>query len=238
MDKTFRLDAPSSLNKFSIVLHKEGNAVYSGTRLSGNVVLKLSQPTEIRELLVRFHGDGGCYWEEEYVDGRGSSRRRKFEGEETYCNLAHSLYSIMLHSTVEQSHPAGRYSYPFSFDLPPDLPSSFEGKFGHVRYVLEAEIYLPRHVTPKVEKNVTVRERIDSNLVKYRNGPGGEEEKGIGCLCCVAGRVAVRANIDRGCYCPGESAYVDAKVENHTTREMGHMVVKDQMPVIGVVGLW
>ena len=38
--------------------------------------------------------------------------------------------------------PAGQYVYPFQFQLPQLLPSSYEGGVGHVRYQLKATIDL------------------------------------------------------------------------------------------------
>lgn len=32
----------------------------------------------------------------------------------------------------------GQHEYPFTFVLPMQIPSSFEGKFGHVRYIIRA----------------------------------------------------------------------------------------------------
>ena len=36
--------------------------------------------------------------------------------------------------------PAGTHIFPFTFLLPPNLPSSFESKIGHVRYYVKADI--------------------------------------------------------------------------------------------------
>ena len=38
---------------------------------------------------------------------------------------------------------AGDYSFPFSFTLPPNLPSSFEVWHGHIRYRITATIDVP-----------------------------------------------------------------------------------------------
>ena len=244
-----------NIDKFSIIFPNQNEAEhFTGTRLSGFVELTLGRPADIRELIVRLHGDGHCYWEEEEYgdvhtsqrDGttinigpltiRHSSRHsgnrddrivRQYEGNEKYCNITQSLYGTMLHAgTGRVSHPEGRYTYPFFFDLPNDLPSSFEGKNGYIRYVIEAEIFLPRNVTPKVEKNILIKQRIDTNLARYLSGLGGEEEKTVCCMCCVLGNVVVRAHIDRICYCSGETIYVNATAENHTSKNMGHVVAK------------
>lgn len=37
----------------------------------------------------------------------------------------------------KMSLDVGQYDYPFSFNLPNAIPSSFEGKYGHVRYTIK-----------------------------------------------------------------------------------------------------
>lgn len=37
----------------------------------------------------------------------------------------------------------GQHAFPFTFVLPMQIPSSFEGKFGHVRYIIEAVAQRP-----------------------------------------------------------------------------------------------
>lgn len=42
--------------------------------------------------------------------------------------------------------PAGVYTYPFAFDLPANLPPSFDGIVTEIGYGLKAKVDLPRHI--------------------------------------------------------------------------------------------
>ena len=48
----------------------------------------------------------------------------------------------------------GIHSFPFSFTLPPNIPSSFESKYGHVRYQVRGKFF---------EKNVFNFSVLDLN---------------------------------------------------------------------------
>ena len=62
--------------------------------------------------------------------------------------------------------PPGTHFYPFSFQLPPNLPSSFEGGDGHVRYTIRG--VMDRVSWRKKEKDTkkpfTVIALLDLNL--------------------------------------------------------------------------
>lgn len=51
---------------------------------------------------------------------------------------------------------AGRHTFPFCFVLPEDLPSSFEGVHGYVRYVVKAIIDRPWKFDHTTKCNFTV----------------------------------------------------------------------------------
>jgi len=54
--------------------------------------------------------------------------------------------------------------YPFSFILPPELPQSFEGKIGNVRYKAKAVIDRPLKIDDEAEVSLTVIRVLDLNL--------------------------------------------------------------------------
>ena len=54
-------------------------------------------------------------------------------------------------------------NYPFSFVLPADMPQSFEGKFGHIRYKAKAVIHRRMSLDDKLNVPFTVLHLIDLN---------------------------------------------------------------------------
>ena len=60
-------------------------------------------------------------------------------------------------------HPAGNYQYPFSFQLPANLPSSFEGAHGNVRYFIKATVDRPWKFDHHCKALFTVVSSFDLN---------------------------------------------------------------------------
>ena len=65
--------------------------------------------------------------------------------------------------------PAGKYSYPFQFQLPPNLPSSYEGEFGYVRYYVKAVITKPWRLDYVTKTAFSVLSALDLNAVPEAN---------------------------------------------------------------------
>ena len=79
-----------------------------------------------------------------------------------------SLYCCYLSAKGQMSGdnpvlPEGRHNYPFRFQLPPTLPSSFEGAHGRVRYYLKATIDKPWKFDHTVKRPFTINSSVDLN---------------------------------------------------------------------------
>jgi Arrestin (or S-antigen), N-terminal domain len=61
--------------------------------------------------------------------------------------------------------PAGNYQYPFSFQLPLGLPSSFEGDFGYVRYTIKIVVDRPWKFNYEAKAAIAVNSIYDLNTI-------------------------------------------------------------------------
>lgn len=59
--------------------------------------------------------------------------------------------------------PAGEHYLPFSFSLPPDLPPSFEGDYGYIRYWAKATIDRPWKFDHHTKRAFSVISCLDLN---------------------------------------------------------------------------
>lgn len=57
----------------------------------------------------------------------------------------------------------GKYEYPFRFVLPKNIPSTYNGSHGNIRYYLKANIDIPMAPDPEDERVFTVMAPIDFN---------------------------------------------------------------------------
>lgn len=212
------------LNVFTISLNSGRQVFYPGEQLSGHVIVELNEPKEVRGIKVEFEGKSYCHWSE--TKGTGDNKRTvSYTGRENLCEIYVPLYG-MAGGGSRIVLPAGRQTYPFAINIPLQLPSSFEGSIGHIRYTLKAEIDRPWKFDHKYMVPIIINEVIDTNLPQYNIRPGGSVSKDVGCLCCAAGPLDMTGSIDRGCYCPGERILITADIQNHTTRDMDAVKAK------------
>lgn len=57
----------------------------------------------------------------------------------------------------------GEHIYDFQFRLPAGLPSSFEGEFGHIRYIATAVLDIPKWPDDEFQQPFTVIKPLDLN---------------------------------------------------------------------------
>lgn len=143
-------------------------------------------------------------------------------------NLADTFFiinSIIVYLGQETELPAGTHTYPFSCALPPSLPSSFEGEFGHVRYTIKVTLDRPWKFDQDMKMAFTVISPVDLNLNPNVKEPFKLElEKTFCCLCCRSGPLSVVAMIPVTGYVSGQVLPITCECDNASN--VGINVVK------------
>ncbi|XP_045409546.1 arrestin domain-containing protein 2 isoform X2 [Lemur catta] len=114
--------------------------------------------------------------------------------------------------------PPGRHEFPFSFQLPPTLVTSFEGKHGSVRYCIKATLHRPWVPARRARKVFTVIEPVDINTPALLAPQAGAREKVARSWYYNRGLVSLSAKIDRKGYTPGEVIPIFAEIDNNSMR--------------------
>ena len=133
--------------------------------------------------------------------------------------------------------PPGIHYFPFSFMLPPNLPSSFESNIGHVRYYVKADIVRDWKWNHKVKQHFMVNGILDLNAYPSAKHEGiwepsiykhefttfsghSRDHKRLCCLCCKSGPISAVITSNRAGYVPGEMIGFNAEVDNLSNRNM------------------
>ncbi|KAH9523032.1 Arrestin domain-containing protein 3 [Bulinus truncatus] len=213
------------MNIFEICFKNITGVYYSGQVVEGFITVELNQPMKMRGIRMNFKGEANVSWTETRETGDGDNRTTvhdSYTATEKYFNEESLIFGIWPKqgSTTQELCP-GRHTFPFAFQLPLNLPSSFEDSVGHVRYIISCRIDRPWKFDHKTKRPFTVISDLDLNQT-----PGAMQslqatkEKNLCCLCCKSGPIQATLHIDRAGYVPGEAIKIFADISNGSSRHM------------------
>ncbi len=209
---------------FTIILDdcSDGQRIYySGGKVTGQVVVELNEPITVRNIGLQLEGEAYCHWTE--TERSGDRKRTKhYTGNDLLVRLVDFVFGNPPGGLGEPTkvHPSGRHSYPFVFELPRDLPSSVEGRLGHVRYTLKATVSRPVTSNYEIKQEICIREVLNVNDQNILTQPGGSVSKEIGCCCLPSGILSLSTSLCRSAFCLGEGIIINAQVTNDSRTNM------------------
>lgn len=116
-------------------------------------------------------------------------------------------------STAENKKlPPGEARYPFSFVLPLNLPPTFEGSIGFIRYYIKAKIDRPWRIDNVCVRAFTVTPHFDLNSINYAGLPTVKQmSKDLGFLLFKHGHVNVKVMLAKTGYVPGKLKQIEGQ---------------------------
>ncbi|CAG2057104.1 unnamed protein product, partial [Timema podura] len=113
-------------------------------------------------IVIHFKGEAYVKWDESESrkndDGTESNITVERTGQEQYFENKYNLVGA-----GEMTLQQGDHVYPFTTHLPPNLPSSFEGEYGYIRYTVKATLDRPWKFDQEVKSAFTVLTPLDLN---------------------------------------------------------------------------
>ncbi|KAK7861784.1 hypothetical protein R5R35_011957 [Gryllus longicercus] len=210
-----------SVQKFEIKFDNPTCVYYVGQQVSGSATLITTKEKKIRGICLRVKGAADVYWTESRSvtgsDGNSETQTVTYSAHELY---AHIEIWLVGSPCGEMMLPPGKHTYPFSYTLPHNIPSSFEGIHGHVRYTVKVEVVRPWRFDYKSKAAFTVLTPLDLNLEPGMQEPvQNTREKYLCCCCCRSGPVTLVCSVHRG-FVPGQKIEAIVECDNVTTEEV------------------
>ncbi|XP_059483165.1 arrestin domain-containing protein 17-like [Neocloeon triangulifer] len=143
------------MERVQVLFENGQNTFYCGQYVNGHVSLQLDVPTRLRAITLRVSGTAECKWEEwihkrspQKQLRRASLQQNQHPPHEMKVFKSNELYfeykiALLPASPNDPLLEAGEHKYPFHFNLPHNIPSSFEGHFGYVRYMACCKVDKP-----------------------------------------------------------------------------------------------
>ncbi|KAL7037279.1 hypothetical protein ACKWTF_009150 [Chironomus riparius] len=179
------------------------NGTYlSGQMITGKVILNLSEKKKVRSVYLKIEGYAKCSWT--VTKGRGNGRRSiTYKGREDYLNQV--TYLLGTESGPNLDLAAGITTYSFACMLPESLPSSFEGKYGHIRYSCKAVLDRPLKTDKEFRLPFSVIKSEDLNAIPSLTIPTKSEIiRHFYCCCFKSKPFYMSAAIPFSGYVPGQ----------------------------------
>ncbi|XP_030376124.1 arrestin domain-containing protein 17 [Scaptodrosophila lebanonensis] len=200
-----------------VELDNPWNTYYAGQTLNGQVKLTFDSPKKVRGIIIRFLGESNTEWTEERnvttSEGKTENEITNLKGHEEYFKIQY--YLLGGKNSSETELPPGTHTYPFTCALPPTLPSSFEGEFGHVRYTIKVTLDRPWKFDQDMKMAFTVIAPVDLNLNPRVKEPFKLElEKSFCCFCCRSGPLSVVTTIPVTGYVSGQIIPISCECDN------------------------
>ncbi|XP_042144827.1 arrestin domain-containing protein 3 [Ixodes scapularis] len=208
------------LKAFDITLDGCRSVYHPGQAVRGKCVLDLKGDMRLKALRVFMRGLAKVHWTESRSTGsRLGAYTEHYNAEIEYFFQGQTLFGSESGGDGRDVLTEGHHEFNFSFLLPTSgVTTSFEGKYGSVRYWLKAEVEKPWSFNHKTKKAFTVISPIDINRNEYLMPVESSVEKTLCCWCCTSGPISLYARTDRKGYCPGESIAITADFENLSSR--------------------
>ena len=208
--------------RIGLVQSTPNQAYYPGSTITGSLLLDVDESKSYNQILIQFAGVSYVHWTESHTTGTGEHRRtetRHYSSSESYVDLTAPLWN-------SQQSPGGKlapgqYNWPFSFNIPPNAPSSFEGSVGHIRYHLVGKIVTGLlKFNHSVELRVPVQQLVKISDPRLLQPVRQEVQKTVCCLCCASGPIVLTVALPKTGFCIGESLQLHASLENGSNRRL------------------
>lgn len=206
------------VKEFAVQLEGAAPVFRGGQRLAGRVLLELASAARVGSLRLRALGRAHVHWAEARSTGSSSAYTQSYSERVDFVSHRASLLGSDTGEPTTLLLPAGRHEFPFSFQLPLTLVTSFEGKHGSVRYSVKATLRRPWLPARRARTAFTVIESLDINSPELLAPQAGAQEKVARTWYCNRGLVSLSAKINRKGYTPGEVIPIFAEVDNSCTR--------------------
>ncbi|KAL3866412.1 hypothetical protein ACJMK2_043713 [Sinanodonta woodiana] len=209
-----------------VVYSNEGGVYFAGQIVDGHVRLRVPDSQKIGgkiifklqflfltlEINLRWLGHASVSWTEGIGDDTES-----YSDTETYFDTKTVILEKKPHQHGYSKLVPGVHRYPFRFQLPLDIPNSYQGFCGWVRY--EVTVTVVRLWSFNISECVpfTVISHLDLNTLPYANTKGiAQDEKIMNSLCCMPGNITATITTDHLGYVPGGAITFTAEIHNNS----------------------
>ena len=189
---------------------------YPGSIVTGKVVITVDKPKKYKNIAIGLYGAAHVRWTEGEGDSNNSTT---YSNHIEYVREESVLWSLV--NSPTNNLPIGEHTFPFELQLPQNIPNSFEGAYGHVRYHVRMTVsrtgLLKRN--HKAAHPITVKKRPDI-LRLFQNPKTVTTVKKLSLFWHKLGSITATFDLPHTGFSPGESIPYTMHVRNESSRNI------------------
>uniref|UniRef100_A0A8C4PWW7 Arrestin-like N-terminal domain-containing protein n=1 Tax=Eptatretus burgeri TaxID=7764 RepID=A0A8C4PWW7_EPTBU len=216
----------SVVEGLNLVFFGDDHVYRVGETLSGAVQFRLSGPRNFKAVEVNFNGDCRVHFP-------GEKQQNRQHASEQY--LKHTI--ILWKEDISPPLSHGDQTFQFQFTLPVNIPSSFEGLYGKVRYKAKAVLQTSWYrLNITFKKNFSILNTLNMNELPNIHMPlTASKEKKVFYELFRRDLVSLCVTINQGGFVVGEPIHITIKLSNDCDCELNGTVCRlMQVSVCGV----
>lgn len=216
-----------SSNKIWVTLNQ--HSYVAGDMVSGNVEMDCVVPFFAKGVVLRVKGFERVWWQyqETEYEGEGQNRKAIQVTREQKENKEFFKQTIVVYPHQGTVAP-GHYSFPFLYQLPPNLPGTYHEEGGHnhngtgyhakVLYKVKASVDVHFRHNLHHTARLVVNEKFDQLLAPSY----AENQKSF----LTGGNLHIRTWLDKNAYMPGETMLAKMKANNTSVKPTRRIRIK------------
>ncbi|XP_018577831.1 arrestin domain-containing protein 3-like [Anoplophora glabripennis] len=209
----------SKMSQCKVWLDNYNGQYYPGAQIQGKVILNFNDETKLRKLVVRIVCHEHTEWlgSESYYDSEENQQKSRdtlFKGDNDAFSTELILYGGLSGTT---SLSTGQHIYPFTLNLPNNLPGTYHCEYGSISYKLVAVVDRPMALDYEDQVIFVVVAPVDLNLLRRPEllAPSSySDDKTLCCWCCAQGPISLDVDLPKRTLVPGETINVTARLTN------------------------
>ncbi|KAH8311732.1 hypothetical protein KR044_007717 [Drosophila immigrans] len=208
----------------------EHGTYFTGQVVTGKVIVNFNKTKKLRGIKLQICGYACAQWRRKHGRAVATNqanfkpgRKRFFTGREDY--IASTTYLMGSEQGQTMNIDAGTYTYTFACPIPNHCPSSFEGIYGHIRYL--AKVLFIRAGASNRTTNVgfTVLKLLDLNQEnKILREPASSEAMEYFCFMHTK-PVHIKVTLQQQGYVPGQFMLIHADVRNDSSVDCSKLMI-------------
>uniref|UniRef100_A0A8C4N5A0 Arrestin C-terminal-like domain-containing protein n=1 Tax=Eptatretus burgeri TaxID=7764 RepID=A0A8C4N5A0_EPTBU len=207
----------SVVEGLNLVFFGDDHVYRVGETLSGAVQFRLSGPRNFKAVEVNFNGDCRVHFP-------GEKQQNRQHASEQY--LKHTI--ILWKEDISPPLSHGDQTFQFQFTLPVNIPSSFEGLYGKVRYKAKAVLQTSWYrLNITFKKNFSILNTLNMNELPNIHMPlTASKEKKVFYELFRRDLVSLCVTINQGGFVVGEPIHITIKLSNDCDCELNGTVCR------------